>query len=137
MATLLTKPSDPTRNNYKKARVVALNEHVEEDVTLLIDGALINCFIGYCPYDIEVGKTYDVELIINLSDAYEIERVEPNKLLAEKIDNGYSYFLYGKLFNEKFFTFTTLYDEDIHYDHPEYNEHFIKLKVERIDVSFH
>jgi hypothetical protein len=123
--------------NYKKARIVAINEHVEEDVTLLIEGTIVNCFISYCPYEIEVGKSYDVELTIKLSDDYEIERTEPNELHVEKIDHGYSYFFYGELHNENFLTFTSLHDEDIHYDHPECNEHFIKLRVERLDVSFH
>lgn len=137
MATPLTRPSVPTANSYKKAHVLALNEHIEEDVTLLIEGTVINCFISCCPYEIEVGKTYNVALTINLSDDYGIERVEPSAVLAAKTDRGYSYLLYGKLDNENILTFTSLSDEDIHHDHPEYNEHFIKLEVERIDASFH
>ena len=49
-------------NNHKKARVLALNEHVEEDVTLLVEGTVINCFISYCLNEIEVGKSYDVKV---------------------------------------------------------------------------
>lgn len=115
MATPLKKPSDLTKNKYKTAQVLGLNEHVEEDITLLIEGTVINCFISYCCYEVEIGKTYDVELTINLSDDYEIER---NGLLAEKIDTGYAYLLYSELHNDKFLTFTSLYDEGIHYDHP-------------------
>lgn len=137
MATPMTKPSDLTTNNYKQAQVVALNEHIEEDATLLIDGTLINCFISYCPYVIEVGKSYYVELTLNLSDDYEIGRVESRELLAEKIGKGYAYLLYGDLCDDNFLSFTLFNDEGIHYDHPECNDHFIKLKVERIDASFH
>ncbi|RMT99260.1 hypothetical protein ALP39_200330 [Pseudomonas marginalis pv. marginalis] len=136
MATPLTKSSDLTANNYKKAQVVALNEHVEEDVTLLIEGTLVNCLISYCPYDIEVGRTYNVELTLNISEDYEIAKTEPRALLTEKIDCGYAYFLYGVLHDDNFLTFTLLKDEGIHYDHPELNEKFIKLRVERIDASF-
>ena len=136
MFALLKKSSLPITNHHKKVKVIALNEHVDEDVTLLIEGTVINCFVSYCPYKIEVGKTYDVELTLNLSDDYEIERVEPRKILIEKANYGYCYFLYGELLNETFLTFTSLSDEDIHYEHPECNEHFIKLKVQRIDASF-
>ncbi|MBK3445128.1 hypothetical protein [Pseudomonas lactis] len=136
MATPLTKPLDHTENSYIKAQVLALNEHIEEDITLLIEGTIINCFISYCPYDIEIGKTYNVELTMNLSDDYEIEKVEPRAPLIEKISPGYAYLLYGNLCDTQFHSFASLNDEDIHYDHPEYNEHFIKLKVDRIDVSF-
>lgn len=136
MATLLTKSSDPITNHCKKAKVIVLNEHVDEDVTLLVEGTVINCFVSYCPHKIKVGETYDVELTLNLSDDYEIERVQPREILVEKTDCGYCYFLYGELHNEIFLTFTPLNDEDVHYEHPECNEHFIKLKVQRIDASF-
>lgn len=137
MATPLTKPSGLTANSYKKARVLALNDQIEEDITLLIDGAVINCFISYCPFQIEIGKFYDVELTLNIPDDYVLERVERSGVLAEKIDPGYSYILYGELCDERFLTFTSLSDEGIHYDHPELNGHFVKLTVERIDASFH
>ncbi|AZF12858.1 hypothetical protein C4J93_4698 [Pseudomonas sp. R2-37-08W] len=123
--------------NLKKAEVIAFNKHVEEDVTLLIEGTFINCFISYCPYELEVGKTYAVELTLNLSDDYEIERTVVSRPLVKRIDRGYAYVLYGYLSNNMFVTFTSLHDEDIHYVHPECNEHFIKLKIERIDASFH
>lgn len=136
MATPMTKPSDPIVNNHKKARILALSEHVEEDVTLLIDGTVIYCFISYCLNEIEVGKSYDVELVLNITDDYEIKKVEPRKTLAEKTGRGYSYFLYGELRNDIFSTFTLLNDEGVHYDHPDCNDHFIKLEIERIDVAF-
>lgn len=44
--------------HYKTALVIALNADMEEDVMLLIDEVLINCFITYCPYEIEIGKGY-------------------------------------------------------------------------------
>ena len=120
-----------------KAQVVATNNHIEEDVTLLIEGTTVKCFISYCPYELEVGKTYDVELTLNLSDNYEIERTETIQTLAEYTYRGYSYILYGDLRNDILMTFTSINVEGIHYDHPECNDHFIKLKVERIDASFH
>lgn len=120
-----------------KAQVVATNNHIEEDVTLLIEGTTVKCFISYCPYELEVGKTYDVELTLNLSDNYEIERTETIQTLAEYTNRGYSYILYGDLRNDILMTFTSINVEGIHYDHPECNDHFIKLKVERIDASFH
>jgi len=44
--------------HYKTALVIALNTDIEEDVMLLIDEVLINCFITYCSYEIEIGKGY-------------------------------------------------------------------------------
>lgn len=137
MATPLTKQSGLTANNYKRVRALALNDQTQEDITLLIEGTIINCFISYCPHQIEVGKLYDVELTINIPEDYVLERAEPSVMLAEKIGPGYSYILYGELCDDKLLTFTSLSNEGIHYDHPELNEHYVKLTVERIDASFH
>lgn len=123
-------------NNIKKAKVLHINSLNEEHVTLLIDGHTIECFANSCPYAIEIGKEYEVEIAMNLSDSYEVERTPHTKVLFEKTTEGYGYFLYGTLKNDTFLSFTDLNDEDIHYDHPELNDHFIRLQANRIDVNF-
>ncbi|WP_428839041.1 DUF6896 domain-containing protein [Pseudomonas trivialis] len=54
----------------------------------------------------------------------------------EKAARSYSYVFYGDLCNDTLLNFTSLNIEGVHYDHPDCNEHFIKLVAERIDVSF-
>ena len=134
--TPLIKPSNLTTNNFKKATVLAVNEQVEEEVTLLIEGTVVTCFASYCPYEIEVGKTYDVELTLNLAEHYEAKKTCSNDIFAVQINNGFSYILYGDLRDDTFQTFTSLKVEDIHHDHPDLNNSFIKLSIERIDVAF-
>lgn len=136
MATPLTKPSDLIANNVKQAQVIAINELVEEEVSLLIDKTILTCFVSDCRYEIEVGKTYNVELTLNLSEHYEVHKAPTTHILTEKVDNGFSYMLYGTLNNDTFQTFTLLNDEGIHYDHPDLNDSFIRLTVDRIDVAF-
>lgn len=123
-------------NNIKKAKLIKLNETIDEEVTLLIGGEPVECFASFCPYSLEIGKIYDVELSLNLSKPYEIKKTEPTDIRILKKGRGFSYYLYGTLDNEVFKTFTTLFDEDIHYDHPDLNNNFICLEVERIDASF-
>ena len=123
-------------SNIKKAKLIRLNEIIEEEVTLLIEGEAIECFASFCPYNLEVGRVYNVELSINLSESYEIRKTEPTDVRAVKKGRGFSYYLYGSLDDDTFKTFTTLFDEDIHYDHPDLNNNFICLEVERIDASF-
>jgi hypothetical protein len=122
-------------NNIKTAKVLHIIDTNEEHVTLLINEHLIDCFTNSCPYEIEAGETYNIELTMNLSDSYQIKTTSCTDVLIEKI-GGYSYFLYGTLRSGVFETFTDLYDEDVHYDYPEFNGHFIKLEVDRIDVNF-
>lgn len=123
-------------NNIKKAKLIKLNTTIEEEVTLLVEGEVIECFASFCPYNLEVGKTYEVELSLNLPQDYKIKKIEPTEVRAIKKGRGFAYYLYGNLEDEKFQTFTTLFDENIHYEHPDLNNHFICLEVERIDASF-
>ncbi|WP_157697306.1 hypothetical protein [Pseudomonas cedrina] len=49
MATPLTKRSDLTANNIKKAQVLATSELIEEEITLLINKTAVTCFVNHCP----------------------------------------------------------------------------------------
>ena len=136
MATLQTKPLGQQMNNIKKALLINTNEHIDEEVTLLIDGSTIVCFANVCPYELKVGKTYDVELKLNLPDNYSINQSSQREILIEKTGKGFAYSLYGELHDDEFHTFTTLFDENVHCDHPALNNKFIRLHVERIGASF-
>ncbi|WLH88076.1 hypothetical protein PSH87_15510 [Pseudomonas sp. FP453] len=136
MAIPMIKPLDPILSTIKQATVVAIDELIDEEVTLLIDGALVTCFASYCPYEIEVGMTYAVELTLYLSEHYEAQKISSTNVLIERIDNSFAYALYGTLNNNTFNTFTLLTVDGIHHDHPDLNDSLIKLTVERIDVAF-
>ncbi|MDI2594767.1 hypothetical protein POF45_25545 [Pseudomonas sp. 681] len=123
-------------NNIKTAKLLHISEENEEHATLLIEGYTIECFINSCPHAIKAGESYSVELTMNLPDSYHVSTSPAVAVLAEKKARGYSYFLYGTLIGDIFKSFTDLYDEDIHYDHPELNGAFIQLEVDRIDVNF-
>lgn len=122
--------------NIKIAKVLHISNANEEHVTLLIDGHTIDCFANSCPYAIEIGKTYNIELTIDLSDLYQIKKVSHTDHLIEKNGQGYGYFLCGPLRNDVFESFTDLDNDDIHYDYPELNEHFIKIEANRINANF-
>lgn len=123
-------------NNIKTAKILHISDTNEEHVTLLINNHIVDCFVNSCPYEIEIGKTYSVELTINLSDSYQIKKISHPDVLIEKGAKGYAYFLNGMLRNGVFESFTDFHDEDVHYDHPELNDQFIRLEVDRIDANF-
>ena len=132
----MIKPLDPILSTIKKATVIAIDELIEEEVTLLIDGASVTCFANYLPYEIEVGMTYAVELSLYLSEHYKAQKISSTNVLIERIGSGFSYVLYGTLNNNTFKTFTLLTVDGIQHDHPDLNDSLIKLTAERIDVAF-
>ncbi|MEB0226181.1 hypothetical protein [Pseudomonas sp. 10S4] len=117
--------------------VLAVNPIVEEEVLLLVSGVKVKCFASCCPEKIQVGEAYEVEFEIVLPDDDFITVAEKRSdSLIEVKDDGFSCFLYGYLDGSVFRSFVDFMDQEIHYDYPALNEEFVKVRVDRIDVSF-
>ncbi|RON37172.1 hypothetical protein [Pseudomonas brassicacearum] len=120
-----------------EAVVLAVGPVVEDEVLLLVNGLEIKCFASYCPSKIEVGETYEVEFELVLSDNDVVAvAAEPLTTLVEMNGDGFSCELYGFLDGSVFRSFVDFSDQEIHYDHPHLNGRFVKIQVDRIDVSF-
>jgi hypothetical protein len=123
-------------NRYEVV-VLAVDPVDEDEVLLLVKGLEIKCFTSYCPSKIEVGETYDVEFDLVLPDNDVIAAAEePVTTLIEVKDAGFSCALYGYLDGGVFRSFVDFSDQNIHYDYPHLNGRFVKIQVDRIDVSF-
>jgi hypothetical protein len=85
-----------------------------------------------------MGETYEVEfdLVLSDNDAFVAAAEEPITTLIEMKDGGFSCALYGYLDGDVFRSFIDFSDREIHYDHPHMNGRFVKIQVDRIDVSF-
>ena len=81
-----------------QAQVIKLNDDIERDVALQINGAKLNCFISVCPYAIEAGKSYPVQLELVMLDDYEVmESVDAASPAFAEAGKGYAYLVHGKL----------------------------------------
>jgi hypothetical protein len=63
-------------NDIKTAKVLHLSDTIEEDI--------VECFINSCPHEIEIGKTYQAELTLNMSNSYQIENQLATPRLLKK-----------------------------------------------------
>ncbi|MGV8888539.1 MAG: hypothetical protein ACOH2P_11030 [Pseudomonas sp.] len=123
--------------NKYAAVLLAVDQIVEEEILLLVNGVKVKCFASHCPEKIEVGESYEVEFEIVLPDDDFIVAIEKTTgTPIEMTGDGFSCTLYGYLDGSIFRSFVDFTDQEIHYDFPELNEKFVKLKVERIDVAF-
>ena len=118
------------------ALVVSIDEIVEEEVVLLIENLEVKCFLNYCPSKIEVGKQYEIELEMVLPDEGFVVAAEKQKHTLEMIGEGFSCVLFGYLDGSVFRSFVDFEDQEIHFEYPELNEQYVKIAVDRIDVSF-
>lgn len=118
------------------ALLLSVHEFVEEEVVLLIGNVVAKCFLSYSPSKIEVGKQYEVEFEMMLPVKTLVILAEETKLAVEMIGGGFSCVLFGYLDGGLFRSFVDFDDQDIHYDYPEFNEQYVRITVERVNVIF-
>ena len=81
-----------------QAQVIKLNDDIDRDVALQINGAKLNCFGSVCPYAIEEGRSYPVQLELVMLDDYEVmESVDAASPAFAEAGKGYAYLVHGKL----------------------------------------
>lgn len=131
-----TKPDDWNKTMTTEIKILAIDDLVEECMTILVCGNVMKCFVNYCPSIVAVGETYLVDITIDYSEPLQIEKSVDTNVVPEKIGNGFSYYLHGILEGETFRSFIDFPDDDIHYDYPELVGKPVKIEADRININF-
>ena len=74
-----------------------IDELIEEEVTININGVVFTGFSTVCPYKIEEGKNYPVILDITVFDDIEINEGIDGVKNLKRIDNSFKYRISGIL----------------------------------------
>jgi hypothetical protein len=120
------------------AEVVRLNDEVEEEVVLRINGVEITCFAGACPYQINEGGTYQVALTPMVFADYSICQALKGALSSlTKVGAGLSYEVIGKLVGNHVDAEGIVLEDDVLLrDHGHLDGRMVVWMVGRIDVEF-
>jgi len=119
------------------AVVKRLDPHIEEEVTLEIEGIGFTGFAFICPYVIEVGRRYPVSIGFTILDELIIREIYEDKKELERIDEGFQYYLRGLLQEDSIDTGVVFTDEDEYFaDYPDLISKYVKMKVDRISIEF-
>jgi hypothetical protein len=118
------------------AKIIQIDSIIEELVLLNVQGLTIRCFAVYCPSQIEVGTSYEVEFEMVLPDDLRISKVNNEEPRIEMLDDGFSCEIYGYLNDDIFQSLVDFSDQGIHFEYPHLNGQFVKITAQRIDVSF-
>lgn len=115
-----------------------LSPTIEEEVTLILEGTEITCFATFCPYEIEEDHTYLVSFGLFIIDDYNyiVEEIDEEKFALQRIGDGFSYWIIGLLKNSVLYSVIPFYDEALLDEFRLLNNKFIRMRVDRIDVSF-
>jgi len=116
--------------------VKALNPLIEEEVLVSNGKSDFIVFANICPYKIEVGKKYRVNLNLVFLDDLKFDEIDEPIEKIERIDEGFSYRLAGKLQGESFCLKDIEFECD-DFEGMEYlNGKWIEVEVDRISAEF-
>lgn len=116
--------------------VKKIDENVEEEVALDLDGFEVTCFASVCPYHIKEGESYPVYFELTVFDAYFVEESSAKKASLERIKDTFSYWITGKLEGAVLNSLIQFEDEILLSDYGYLDGKFIRIKADRIDVEF-
>jgi len=118
------------------ARVEAIGERIEEEVTLQIGGIHLLCFASSCPYPIEVGGRYPVELSLFTIDDLEVMDVAPTAASIERIGEGFAYLLTGTLSGDTLDAGLIFQDPMFNINYAWLSGRTVQVRADRIDAAF-
>jgi len=115
--------------------VVKINNNIEEEITLEVNGIEVICFANVCPYDIEVGEKYPVMFSSMTFDDYNVKELHEEIKSLKKTDNAYSYVVKGKLEGEMVLSVIDIVDDGL-LDYKYLDGSYVEFKIDRLDVEF-
>ncbi|WP_340610058.1 hypothetical protein [Xenorhabdus bharatensis] len=118
------------------AKVISLNEHIEEEVVLSFGEQEICCFVNEFKEPLYIGNTYLVELGLMFLDEIKIETSKNKQFSLQNINNTFAYEINGYLFENKIIMSNLIFEEDILYSHSYFENEYVKIYTDRITVEF-
>lgn len=123
--------------NYQ-VKIKHLSADVEEEMVLRINGVEFTCFAAVCPYKIEEGSSYKVELTAQVFNEYLVSELDEEASTSIiQINNSFSHVITGKLSGNRLHAGDIVFEDDVLQSDFGYLEgKMIAWKVDRIDVEF-
>lgn len=123
---------------HYSAKILRLNEDVEEEVVLVINGLELVCFVNMLPHGAKEGQSYQVELIPMVFNEYSVHELNGDVLPSIiQVNNSFSYIAVGKLSGNRLNAGGVVFEDDfLLSDFGHLEGKIISWKVDRIDVEF-
>ena len=120
------------------AKIKRLNDDVEEEVVLCINGVELTCFATVCPYNIKEGASYHVELTAQVFNDYLVNALgEDASPSIVQVGNSFSHIITGLLNDNRLDAGGIVFEDDILLSEFGYLEgKIVSWKVDRIDAEF-
>lgn len=116
------------------ALLKSIDESIEEEVLLEINGIEFTGFTNYCPYAINIGQKYNVSL--NMFTDSDISKSKTKIKEITQIDAGFGYFIRGKMLAGGLIDAGIILEEEFFAEYEYLQGEYVELEVGRIDVGF-
>jgi len=117
------------------AKLISIDENVEEEVIFAFGEYNICCFIDYSPVPLRVGNIYLVELGLWFNDDMQIETSKDKHFFIKRERNTFQHIINGYLFEDKLVLSNLIFEDELFYDFSYFEKDFITIKPDRITVS--
>jgi hypothetical protein len=120
------------------AQIKNLSDDVEEEVVLRINGVELTCFAAVCPYKIEEGASYHVELTAQAFNEYLVSKLDEEASPSiVQIGDSFSHVITGRLSGNRLDVSGIVFEDGVLLSNFGYLEgKMIAWKVDRIDAEF-
>ncbi|EKS1847262.1 hypothetical protein SMY34_004105 [Cronobacter muytjensii] len=119
------------------AKVIEINNDVDEEVLLCFGEVSIYCFITHCPYEIIKGNIYLVEVELSFLDDETIETQPEGELSITRQGDTFGYEITGFKIDDKIFANGIIFSDEIYNQEYGYiNHEYVLIKPDRVSVSF-
>ena len=119
-----------------EAFVKAIGLDIEEEIVIVVNGIELTGFISYCPYILEVGKTYQVSIDITILDDFKIRRIDEPVKVLQRIDQSFVYLIKGILKPGGVIESSIVIQDELFIDYAYLYNEFVETKADRIAISF-
>ncbi len=118
------------------ALISKLSEDIEEEVTIKIDNVEFVAFANILPYELEIGKSYEVLVGITILDDFEIHEINFESKEIMSIDNTFKYLIRGFVKEGGIIDAGIIIEDEIFKEYQYLIGRYIEVEVDRISVEF-
>ena len=117
------------------AKLIFVNEDVEEEVIFAFGEYNICCFVDYSSVPLHVGNIYLVELGLWFNDDIQIEASKDKHFFIKRERETFKHIINGYLFEDKLILSNLIFQDESFYDFSYFENDFITLRSDRMTVS--
>lgn len=119
------------------AKIIALNEDIEEEVILSFGDKEICCFVDSAPYELIENNVYLVELGLSFLNEEVISESDRKMVSFNRISESFSYEIIGFLSGDQLITDGVIFQDEIFQKEFSFlDSKYVILQPDRISVSF-